>query len=289
MILKEKYQARQGSVLCATFVSFVSRWWMTLLRESTTEQRTRRLPKEIHGHKGQSPNQRHSPTLSGERTARQSRRLTSGGTAVLKQAHLRRRLKTTHLRRALNSQSYLVLLLLTVLLGAMAIAAARTSAQSEPQEVPGQTEFNKGDYDTAIRLVSAHLTSNTNDAAAERLLLRSYTDTGRYVEAEAAAKKFLLKNAGAGIVRHQLAEVLMLTGRYAEAVTEYEKALNDSAKSKTAADGLETQLRLAETLDTIGQNDRANRGALPAPPRRASPSRDVDLRGRNSCQQIGRR
>ena len=207
---------------------------------------------------GQSPNQGHSPISTRTLTARQSRRLTSRGTAFLKQAHLRRGLKTAPRRLRLNSRTSLVLLLLTVLAGAMALATTRISAQSEPQEVPGQTEFNKGDYDTAIKLVSAHLTSNTNDAAAERLLLRSYTDTGRYVEAEAAAKKFLLKNAGAGIVRHQLAEVLMVTGRYAEAVTEYEKAVNDLSKSKTAADGMETQLRLAETLDTIGQNDRAN-------------------------------
>ena len=206
---------------------------------------------------GQSPNQGHSPKSTRTLRARQSRRLKSGAKAgplvLLGPKALRGSTRVGSTR-----VGFFLLLLFAAPFVAILIATTGTSAQSEPQETPGQTEFNKGDYDNAIKLVSAHLATNANDAAAERLLLRAYIDTGRYVEAEAAAKKFLLKNAGAGIVRHQLAEVLMLTGRYAEAVTEYENALKDSSKSKTASDGLETQLRLAETLDTIGQTDRAN-------------------------------
>ncbi|HEX7296854.1 MAG TPA: tetratricopeptide repeat protein, partial [Pyrinomonadaceae bacterium] len=149
-------------------------------------------------------------------------------------------------------------MLLAFVLGGIVLATTGTSAQTEPLEIPGEAEFKKGDYDNAIKLVSAHLANTPNDAAAQRLLLRAYIDTGRYVEAEASAKKFLLKNAGAGIVRHQLAEVLTATGRYTEAISEYEKAANDLPASKTAAaDMLEIQLRLAETLDKIGQTDRA--------------------------------
>ena len=161
-----------------------------------------------------------------------------------------------------STRAYLALGLLCLLLAGVLVATTGASAQSQPQEtpqeIPGQAELKKGDYDSAIKLLTAHLANNANDAAAQKLLLIAYIDTGRYLEAETAAKKFLLKNAGAGVVRHQLAEVLMLTGRYSDAITEYEKAVNDLPTTKAAANSLQVQLRLAEAFDTIGQSDRAN-------------------------------
>jgi len=91
----------------------------------------------------------------------------------------------------------------------------------------------------------------------ERTQLREYIDTGRYTEAEAAAKKFLLKTPDNSAVRHELAETLALTGRYTEAVTEFERAAADSARTDNTADKLESDLRRAEILDLIGQEDRA--------------------------------
>ena len=85
----------------------------------------------------------------------------------------------------------------------------------------------------------------------ERAQLRAYIETGRYTEAEATAKKFLLKTPDNGGVRHELAEVLALTGRYTEAITEFERAAADPANK------LESDLRRAEVLDLIGQEDRA--------------------------------
>ncbi|HJT27852.1 MAG TPA: tetratricopeptide repeat protein [Pyrinomonadaceae bacterium] len=85
----------------------------------------------------------------------------------------------------------------------------------------------------------------------EQAQLHSLIETGRYIEAEAAAKKFLLKTPDNGAVRHELAEILALTGRYTEAITEFERAAADSA------DKLESDLRCAEVLDLIGQEDRA--------------------------------
>lgn len=87
----------------------------------------------------------------------------------------------------------------------------------------------------------------------ERAQLRAFIETGRYTEAEAAAKKSLLKTPDNGGVRHELAETLARTGRYTEAITEFERAAADSAK----ADKLESDLRRAEVLDLIGQEDRA--------------------------------
>ncbi len=192
------------------------------------------------GAKGRSPNQGHSPNSSRVLAARRSHRLTSSG-------------------RAVSPSVYLLFSLLAFLTIGVLVAAAGASAQSQPQETPGQAELKKGEYDSAIKLLTAHLANNANDAAAQKLLLLAYIDTGRYLEAETSAKKFLLKNAGAGIVRHQLAEVLTLTGRYSDAITEYERAVNDLPATKaTAADMLQIQLRLAEAFDTIGQSDRAN-------------------------------
>src|SRR5215213_4219370 len=91
----------------------------------------------------------------------------------------------------------------------------------------------------------------------ERAQLRVYIETGRYTEAETAAKKFLQKTPDSGAVRHELAETLALTGRYTEAILEFERAATDSAKSNNAADKLESDLRRAELLALIGQEDRA--------------------------------
>lgn len=123
-------------------------------------------------------------------------------------------------------------------------------AQSEPR---GLAELKKGDYDNAFKLLSARLVSNPNDVIAQRALLRVYIETGRYAEAEATAKRFLQKTPATGTVRHELAETLAITGRYTEAITEFERAAADSEKS----DKLESDLRRAEVFDLIGQEDQA--------------------------------
>ena len=124
-------------------------------------------------------------------------------------------------------------------------------------ETRGLAELKKGDYDNAFKLLSARLVSNPNDAVAQRALLRVYIETGRYAEAEATAKRFLQKTPDTGSVRHELAETLAITGRYTEAITEFERAAADFAKSDAIADKLESDLRRAEILDLIGQEDRA--------------------------------
>src|SRR6185369_4513195 len=128
-------------------------------------------------------------------------------------------------------------------------------AQTQPDELPGVAELKKGDYENAIKLLSARLATKADDSEAARDLLRAYLETGRYVEAETAAKKFLLKTPVAAGVRHQLAEVLASTGRYAEAINEFERAATDAAKSP--AEKLPSDLRRAEILELTGQEDRA--------------------------------
>ena len=151
-------------------------------------------------------------------------------------------------------------LLLLTLLASYPLATALTgvSAQTEQQETRGQAELKKGDYDNAIKLLTAQLANKANEESAQKLLLQAYMETGRYVEAEAAAKKFLIKSPGSGQVRHQLAELLTITGRYADAITEYETSLEDLRKARAPrADIWNSQLRQAEALETIGQEEKA--------------------------------
>ena len=130
---------------------------------------------------------------------------------------------------------------------------ATLGAFAQAPELRGLAELRKGDYENASKLLSARLASNPNDVIAQRALLRVYIETGRYTEAEATAKRFLQKTPDAGIVRHQLAETLAATGKHTEAIAEFERAAADSEK----ADKLESDLRRAEVLDMVGQEDRA--------------------------------
>jgi len=149
------------------------------------------------------------------------------------------------------------ILVLVFLVGISSVVLSGVSAQS-PQEVPGEVELKKGDYDNAIKLLNARLANNARDESAQKLLLRAHIETGRYAEAETAARKFLLKTTDAGGVRHELAEILTVTGRYADAINEYEGAISDLRKKRAApAEILQSQLRLAEILDSVGQEDRA--------------------------------
>src|SRR5262245_55039634 len=95
---------------------------------------------------------------------------------------------------------------------------ATLCAFAQTPEPRGLAELKKGDYENAFKLLSARLVSNPNDVVAQQALLRVYIETGRYVEAEATAKKFLQKIPDAGPVRHQLAEALAATGRHTEAI-----------------------------------------------------------------------
>ena len=127
------------------------------------------------------------------------------------------------------------------------------SALAQSPEPRGLAELKKGDYDNAFKLLSARLVSKPDDVVAQRALLRVYFETGRYAEVEATAKRFLEKTPDTGPVRHMLAEALASTGRYTEAIAEFERAATESEKPYK----LESDLRRAEILTLIGQEDRA--------------------------------
>ena len=160
----------------------------------------------------------------------------------------RRNGQSLSLRLCVFAGSCVFLLLLCVSVGSQII------------DTRGLAELKRGDYDNAFKLLSARLASDPNDLPAQRALLRVYIETGRYTEAEAAAKKFLAKTPETAPVRHELAEVLALTGRHTEAIAEFERAAADSEKSNgTPGDKLASDLRRAELLELIGQEDRAKK------------------------------
>lgn len=138
---------------------------------------------------------------------------------------------------------------------ALSVLPISACAQTETVQSPGRAELKKGDYENAFKLASERLAGNPSDQSAEEVVLRVYLETGRYVEAEAAARKFLLKVPEAGSVSYVLGEVLAITGRYNEAITEFERA---AAHQAVAGERLKGELRRAEILDLVGQQDRAN-------------------------------
>jgi tetratricopeptide (TPR) repeat protein len=142
--------------------------------------------------------------------------------------------------------------------GSRFLPLPHANAQSQPGELSGVAELKRGDYENAVRLLNARLATNPNDIEAEQYLLRAHNETGRYAEAEAAAKKFLMKTPDAGAVRHELAEVFAATGRYVEAIIEFERSSADLEKSHAPAGArLASDLRRAEVLSLTGQEERA--------------------------------
>ncbi len=145
-----------------------------------------------------------------------------------------------------------------VLICVICVICGYFPVQSQNDNPPGEAELRKGDYDAAVRIINARLASNPNDAVAQRNLLRAFLETGRYTEAEASAKKFLLRTPEAGSVRHELGEVFVATGRYTEAAAEFERAATDREKANASpGDSLESALRRAEVLELIGQENTA--------------------------------
>ena len=121
-------------------------------------------------------------------------------------------MKNNHARRKAQRQIFFYRRFAPLRFCAVLFLALAALAQVTPKP-RGLAELKKGDYENASKLLTARLASNPNDAVAQRALLRVYIETGRYTEAEAAAKKFLQKTPDSGAVRHELAETLAITGK----------------------------------------------------------------------------
>ena len=138
---------------------------------------------------------------------------------------------------SVTSMIAVVLLLLT------ACAAAQAPTLEDTLE-----ELKKGNYAEAITALNRHLVANPNEATAQAGLLRAYLETGKYKEAEDAARKFTSPEA-----KSALAEVYAITGRYQEAINEFDRI------SKVAKDTVKyrANFRRAELLVLTGKAEQA--------------------------------
>ena len=170
-------------------------------------------------------------------------------------AHPKRRRRVALPAHSKGARALSVWLLLATC--ALPFLIHNSSAQSQPDQIPGLAELKKGDYEQALKLLSARLAANPSDVEAQKYLVRAYAETGRYAEAEVSAKKFLLRTPDAGSVRQEFAEIFTATGRYAEAISEFERASTDLAKSNKGTEKLRSELRRAEVLELTGQEARA--------------------------------
>jgi len=188
---------------------------------------------------------------------RQKRRqFRSHGAAVRRSCWLTRRCRVTVLTQAPRLTCAVALLLLVVSgLVVCFYPPPHAEAQTPADELSGVPELKKGDYENAVKLLTARLATNPSDVDAQKYLLRAHRETGHYNEAEAAAKKFLLKSLNAAAVQGELAEIFSATGRYTEAISEFERAGGDA---KTQTEKLAADLRRAELLDLVGQETQAH-------------------------------
>src|SRR6266508_1024309 len=110
------------------------------------------------------------------------------------------------------------------------------SAQDAQNESP-EDELRHGKYQSAILSFTKMLQANPKDGKAQKGLLQAYLETGQYAEAEANAKKFLAMGGNdaqasqAVQARLMLGEVYAATGRYAEAIGEFQKASEVAGKA----------------------------------------------------------
>ncbi|HET9532630.1 MAG TPA: tetratricopeptide repeat protein [Blastocatellia bacterium] len=128
-----------------------------------------------------------------------------------------------------------------------------SGAAQEPTVARGQTMLKHGAYREAIATFNALLQKNPKDADAQQGLVRALYETGEYFEAEKKAKDFLKDSSSASPLQVVLADVMMATGRYAEATSEFDRA------RKAAKEGLilRASLGTARALLAQGKEEEA--------------------------------
>lgn len=117
-------------------------------------------------------------------------------------------------------------------------------------------ELKRGNYDAALEAFRAAMREDAADERAPAGMMRAYLETGRYKEAEDIGAKALSKNNARPRVKHLLGEIYASTGRYAQAVAEFEGAAKLLAASDPVA-ALQSDLRRAEMLSLTGQEEAA--------------------------------
>src|SRR5262245_61063039 len=161
------------------------------------------------------------------------------------------------------------------------------SAQDAQNESP-EDELKHGKYQSAILSFTKMLQANPKDGKAQKGLLQAYLETGQYAEAEANAKKFLAtggneaqsSQAGqasqASQARLMLGEVYAATGRYAEAIGEFQKASEAAGKAdEKPASKPDEQSDEKSDLELIRLRANLGRGEILQLTGKGEPAREI--------------
>ena len=150
------------------------------------------------------------------------------------------------------SRKLLLCLVLLTCSAALTVALSCVSARSQDIE-SAEEELRQGKYTAAIAAFNKLLQADPKDARAQWGLIQSYLETGQYADAERQAKKFLPIKENEPQTRLLIGEIYAITGRYQEAIVEFEKARNtEEIPIKLRAD-----LRRAEILEMTGKEEAA--------------------------------
>jgi tetratricopeptide (TPR) repeat protein len=157
---------------------------------------------------------------------------------------LKGRTKPRYDRSGLSLSLAASLVLLALL---FSCSAAQATIQSAEQDL------RQGNYQQAIVTFNSLLAQNPGDLQAQRGLLQAYLETGKYAEAEEAARRFLGARSDNAPVRLALGEVYATTGRYAEAIAEFVQVSRQAQGTLR----LRSELRRGELLQLTGQEEAA--------------------------------
>jgi tetratricopeptide (TPR) repeat protein len=106
------------------------------------------------------------------------------------------------------------------------VSAQETTIES------AEEELKQGKYAAAVTSFTKLLQTDPTDGRAQKGLLTAYLETGQYKEAERDARRFADAPENEAQSRVMLGEVLTTTGRYAEAIAEFDRAAKATEKKK---------------------------------------------------------
>ncbi|HUK91751.1 MAG TPA: tetratricopeptide repeat protein, partial [Blastocatellia bacterium] len=126
-------------------------------------------------------------------------------------------------------------------------------AAQEPTLTRANQLLSHGDYKAAITMFQSLLQQEATEREAQIGLLSAEIETGAYRDAETRARQYVAASPGDGRLHNLLAEVLLDTGRLADAQKEFESA-TESAKGEA---WLKATLGKARALIAQGKTDEA--------------------------------
>ena len=152
----------------------------------------------------------------------------------------------------MNRNARPAFLFAVALLAAFAALAAQPACARQDVQRDAFAAYIAGDYDAAIGGLRRLAGAPDTDARVIRTLVAALAETGRYEEAEAAARSGMERPALAADLAVALGDVLLERGRRDEAETEYRRALAPGAHDAHTA-----RLRLAQIRWERGDREAA--------------------------------